>query len=315
MDGLGGGLGGGDDLGFTRGERDRLLFLRAPGYSRLVEHEDVPGGRVLNSPVRVSVTVQRARAGLVPEADLASPLQVTQTALGLGVQDLGGSAHGATQHGHGVSNVGASVGSTELGVNVVGGLLGCVGDHLSDIKRVGHVAGGSGHRLVGQVSVGELVNVVGLSQRDTAVGERERTFVFDVPLGEGGNELAVQGSRLVRLVRAGQIVDVASDDEAVVAPLLLEQAGVGEAAFEALRLKPREQGSLPSATCLCHAVDRLYDLANERMAVAVVAFVALRGMTVDNFSFFKRALQVGRDEIPTVELEVVLRRQTRDEPE
>eukprot|EP00965_Chrysotila_dentata_P203298 6181630-Pleurochrysis_carterae.AAC.2 len=73
--------------------------------------------------------------------------------------------------------------------------------------------------------------------------------------------------------------------------------------FESPRDQPREQGALPTATGLSHAIYGLDDAVDAGLAVRSGCLVAWRWVTIYDFARFKFALEIGRDEIPSAHRE------------
>ena len=71
------------------------------------------------------------------------------------------------------------------------------------------------------------------------------------------------------------------------------------ALLEAELLEPREEGALPPATGLGHAVDGLDHLAAHLEAFRVLLGEALRGVAIHDFSRFELTLKVGSNEVPS----------------
>eukprot|EP00965_Chrysotila_dentata_P057556 1909422-Pleurochrysis_carterae.AAC.1 len=77
-----------------------------------------------------------------------------------------------------------------------------------------------------------------------------------------------------------------------------EHARVGRALGEPPFQQPGEEGALPPAACLRHAINGFLNAAHARSTICAKGGVAWRCVTVDNFSVLELALQISRDEIP-----------------
>eukprot|EP00965_Chrysotila_dentata_P072761 2404965-Pleurochrysis_carterae.AAC.1 len=80
---------------------------------------------------------------------------------------------------------------------------------------------------------------------------------------------------------------------------------IGLALAETPLLSPREEGALPSAACLSHAINRLLDATDARLAVGAQSGVPRGRVTKHNLSLLELALQVCGDEIPATHVHAV----------
>lgn len=141
-------------------------------------------------------------------------------------------------------------------------------------------------------------------------------LIVDVPAQlEVLDELRVERVLVARVVQDEEVVNVAPDDE-VVGSLPgggvdrsgeVEHAVVGLALTQSPLLEPGEQGPLPTAARLRHAVHWLDDFPYARAPVGAERAVGPgRGVAVDDLARFELALEVGRDKVPAAHAEAML---------
>eukprot|EP00965_Chrysotila_dentata_P174921 5775066-Pleurochrysis_carterae.AAC.1 len=82
-----------------------------------------------------------------------------------------------------------------------------------------------------------------------------------------------------------------------------EHARVGRTLGEPPFRQPGEEGTLPPAAGLRHAIDGLFNAAHARSAIGAKGGVTRWCVTVDYFSVFELALQIRSDEIPTTHVQ------------
>eukprot|EP00965_Chrysotila_dentata_P256961 6212733-Pleurochrysis_carterae.AAC.4 len=204
-------------------------------------------------------------------------------------------AHGAAQHADGVGNVGTR--PQQLRVRWVTGFSSqCGVDKLGQIVRRGGVCAARGDsHPVGHEGVYEMLNVGGLRERDVVVlpydihveQVGDGPLVFHVPsVREGVGEVSVEG--------AGRVVG--GEDARI-------RRGLDEAKLE----KPREQGALPPAAGLSHAVNRLLNATNARAPIRAEGGVPGGRVAVDNLPVLQLALEVRRHKVPAPHVHAVLR--------